>query len=187
MAQATRIDPGYFGQDFEEFIEPTSLSRSETISTSRESHWPKPPVHTDYPQGSMRITSVVAEITKNWFDIVIINHVDIIVDRAKARILRLEENWDDAGCSAYKEETIKAAAKFLHQLEGSKAIKVRIAPASEGSIDLHWKMDKFELLINFHPDNSVSYYGDDYNGNLIRGNSCPKPEFISCWMKHTSE
>ena len=44
MAQATRIDPGYFGQDFEEFIEPTSLSRSETISTSRESHWPKPPV-----------------------------------------------------------------------------------------------------------------------------------------------
>ena len=109
------------------------------------------------------------------------------VNEAKERILRLEEDWDDAGCPAYKPETLDAAAQFLYQIDNPEAINVRIAPASEGSIDLHWKTDKFELLINFHSDNSVSYYGDDYNGNLIRGGSCPKPELISCWMKHTSE
>lgn len=113
--------------------------------------------------------------------------VSSIVSEAKERILRLEEDWDDAGCPAYKPETLDAAAQFLYQIDNPEAINVRIAPASEGSIDLHWKTDKFELLINFHPDNSVSYYGDDYNGNLIRGGSCPKPGLISCWMKHTSE
>ena len=109
------------------------------------------------------------------------------VNEAKERILRLEEDWDDAGCPAYKPETLDAAAQFLYQIDNPEAINVRIAPASEGSIDLHWKMDKFELLINFRSDNSVSYYGDDYNGNLIRGGSCPKPGLISCWIKHTSE
>ena len=113
--------------------------------------------------------------------------VSVKIFEAKERILILEEDWDDEGCPAYQEKTIDAAAQFLYQLDSPSVTNVRIAPAGEGSIDLHWKMDKFELLINFHPDGSVSYYGDDYNGNLIRGSSCPKPGLISCWMEHTSE
>ena len=113
------------------------------------------------------------------------------VDEAKKRLLALEENWDGEGSPAYQERTLEAAAGFLYALveqsETLKAAKVRILPASEGSIDLHWKTDRFELLVNFRPDGSVSYYGDDYCENSIEGQTRPKPEFISCWMEHAGE
>ena len=113
------------------------------------------------------------------------------VDEAKKRLLALEENWDGEGSPAYQERTLEAAADFLYALveksETLEATKVRILPASEGSIDLHWKTELFELLVNFRPDGAVSYYGDDYCENSIQGKTCPNLEFISCWMEHTSE
>ena len=117
----------------------------------------------------------------------VVTDVYSIVSEAKKRILHLEEDWDDEGWPAYEEKTLDDAAAFLYGLDPIKAKKVRILPASGGSIDLHWKTEKFEFLINFSPDGSVDYYGDDYHGNLIQGKACPKPEFIACWMKHTSE
>jgi hypothetical protein len=114
------------------------------------------------------------------------------VDEAKKRLLALKEDWDGEGSPAYQERTIEAATTFLYELvaksetlEATK--KVRILPASEGSIDLHWKTELFELLVNFRPDGSVSYYGDDYCENSIQGQTRPKPGFISCWMEHASE
>ena len=85
------------------------------------------------------------------------------VDEAKKRLLALEENWDGEGSPAYQERTLEAAAGFLYALveqsETLEAAKVRILPASEGSIDLHWKTDRFELLVNFRPDGSVPTTG----------------------------
>ena len=113
------------------------------------------------------------------------------VDEAKKRLLALEENWDGEGSPAYQERTLEAAAGFLYALveksETLEATKVRILPASEGSIDLHWKTELFELLVNFRPDGSVSYYGDDYCENSIQGKTCPNLEFISCWMERAGE
>ena len=113
------------------------------------------------------------------------------VDEAKKRLLALEENWDGEGSPAYQERTIESATTFLYELveksETLEATKVRILPASEGSIDLHWKTELFELLVNFRPDGSVSYYGDDYCENSIQGQTRPKPGFISCWMEHSGE
>ena len=113
------------------------------------------------------------------------------VDEAKKRLLALEENWDGEGSPAYQERTIEAATTFLYELveksETLEATKVRILPASEGSIDLHWKTELFELLVNFRPDGSVSYYGDDYCENSIQGQTRPKPGFISCWMEDFGE
>ena len=117
----------------------------------------------------------------------VVTDVYSIVSEAKKRILHLEEDWDDEGWPAYEEKTLDDAAAFLYGLDPIQAKKVRILPASGGSIDLHWKTEKFEFLINFSPDGSVDYYGDDYHGNLIQGKAGPKPEFIACWMKHTSE
>ena len=113
------------------------------------------------------------------------------MDETKKRLLALEEDWDGDGAPAYQEESIEAAADFLYELveksEVLEATRVRILPASEGSIDLHWKSPRFELLVNFRPDGSVSYYGDDYCENSIQGKTRPKPGFIACWMGHTGE
>ena len=113
------------------------------------------------------------------------------VDETKNHLLALEEDWDGEGAPAYQEKTIEAAANFLYELveksEALEATQVRILPASEGSIDIHWKSARFELLINFHPDGSVSYYGDDYCENSIQGKTRPSPGFIACWMDHTGE
>jgi hypothetical protein len=40
-----------------------------------------------------------------------------------------------------------------------------------GSIDLHWKNDRFELLINVprDPDSPMAYYGDDYGVDSVKG------------------
>ena len=115
-------------------------------------------------------------------------HVQVVAE-AKERLLALEDNWDGEGAPAYCEQTIEAAAGFFYQLveRSELATQVRILPASEGSIDLHWKTAQFELLVNFHPDGSVSYYGDDYCENVIQGKTRPKPEVIACWMEHPGE
>ena len=113
------------------------------------------------------------------------------LDEAKKHLLALEEDWDGEGAPAYQEETIEAAANFLYELveksEVLEATQVRILPASEGSIDLHWKSARFELLVNFRPDGSVSYYGDDYYENSIQGKARPNSGFIAYWMDYTGE
>ena len=113
------------------------------------------------------------------------------VYETEKHLLALEEDWDGEGAPAYQGETIEVAADFLYELversEALEATQVRILPASEGSIDLHWKSARFELLVNFHPDGSVSYYGDDYCENSIQGKTRPNPGFIACWMDHTGE
>lgn len=38
----------------------------------------------------------------------------------------------------------------------------------DGSIDVHIKSDKYEVLINVKPDN-ISYYGDNYGSESIKG------------------
>ena len=115
-------------------------------------------------------------------------HVQVVAE-AKERLLALEDDWDGEGAPAYCEQTIEAAAAFFYQLveKSELATPVRILPASEGSIDLHWKTARFELLVNFHPDGSVSYYGDDYCENAIQGKTRPTPEVIACWMEHPGE
>ncbi len=116
------------------------------------------------------------------------SHVQVVAE-AKERLLALEDDWDREGAPAYCEQTIEAAAAFFYQLveRSELATPVRILPASEGSIDLHWKTARFELLVNFHPDGSVSYYGDDYCENVIQGKTRPKPEVIAYWMEHPGE
>lgn len=115
-------------------------------------------------------------------------HIQVVAE-AKERLLALEDDWDGEGAPAYCEQTIEAAAAFFYQLveRSELATQVRILPANEGSIDLHWKTAQFELLVNFHPGGSVSYYGDDYCENAIQGKTRPMPEVIACWMEHIGE
>ena len=112
------------------------------------------------------------------------------IAEGRRRLLALEEGWDGESGSGYQERTIDYAVDYLRLLcrvSGVAALeRVRIRPGNEGGVDLHWRVDEFELLITFKPDGSVLYYGDDYQRNLIQGESMPDPNFLDCWMEHLS-
>lgn len=109
-------------------------------------------------------------------------------------MLELEENWDDEGSLPIAEATWVVAASFL-RCQASVYWKHHLAvipvphitPGSDGSIDIHWKTDRFELLVNIGngPEFPVGFYGDDYWRSKIKGNLDPVSEsaylpLISC-------
>ena len=85
-------------------------------------------------------------------------------------ILNFEDNGDDEGSPAYKTSTWERATTFLHRsaLQLWKDYHLildvpKILPGPAGSIDLHWKTARRELLINIHDtlDEPANFYGDD--------------------------
>ena len=74
------------------------------------------------------------------------------IARSKDHILSLTDNWDEEGSKGYKEETFNQAMSFLRSISkntwdvGIIIPNPDILPSQDGSIDLHWKNDKFELL-----------------------------------------
>jgi hypothetical protein len=97
-------------------------------------------------------------------------------------ILDLDHDWDEQGSSAYSQVTWQRACRFLilqakraHQVSGRELPPPKIQPGPEASIDLHWKMERFELLVNIPSDPSkpATFYGDDYGDLCIRGNLNP--------------
>ncbi len=100
------------------------------------------------------------------------------IEESKHRILSLEEDWDAEGGKPYAEETWSRAANFIRKLSeklwmdaGLKLNVPKIRPGAGGSIDLHWKLRKYELLINV-PENSrepADVYGDNYKDLVIKG------------------
>ena len=117
--------------------------------------------------------------------------IDKIVDAAEERILALEEDGDEEGSPAFEKQTLDAIRDFLSELVEESALgvvrQVWIVPFSGGSMDLQWQTKHFDLLINFCANGNVSYYGKDTYGHSIRGDSRPKPGYISCWMSHASQ
>lgn len=97
---------------------------------------------------------------------------------ASRRILEFPDDWDDAGSPAFKESTWRRAAGVLRQnaelLWSSHGLLLptpQILPGPVGSIDIHWRSDRRELLINI-PENSAApatYYGDDFGNDKRRG------------------
>jgi hypothetical protein len=97
---------------------------------------------------------------------------------ASRKILELKPDWDGQGSPAYGQEVWKRATDFLlrhvHHLYRHHDILIpppRINPGPDGSIDIHWKKKKFELLLNFPSDARLpaGFYGDDYGAVKIKG------------------
>jgi hypothetical protein len=67
-------------------------------------------------------------------------------------------------------------AKALWQKFGWHMDAPRISPGPKGSIDVHWKNPRFELLINFPPgpNEMATFYGDNYGKIVIKGTLDPK-------------
>jgi hypothetical protein len=93
-------------------------------------------------------------------------------------MLDLPDDWDDEGSPRIMEETWRRAtdylrrhAHLLYELSGSHITIPRILPGPEGSVDLHWKTGRRELLVNVPPgaDQPATFYGDAFGTNSIKG------------------
>lgn len=120
------------------------------------------------------------------------------IDESKQRILSLKDNWDKEGSKGYKEEIWNRSISFLRQLYqklyGEYKIEIAIPdilPGPEGSIDIHWKTEKYELLINIPSDlnEPASFYGDNYSNLKIQGTFELKQLNIMLidWLKTNNE
>jgi len=99
------------------------------------------------------------------------------IDRART-VFDSQSDWDHDGGTAYSAATFDRAAAFLRNclrqmwmFYGVVASVPRIGPGPNGSIDIHWKMPAWELLINVPSETSelATFYGDDYGTQRVRG------------------
>lgn len=107
-----------------------------------------------------------------------LEEVDRVIHSSRT-LLELKEDWDGEGASPISEETWNRAARFLRNnastLWGKYATRVEspsIVPLNDGSIDIHWKIARRELLVNIPPDpeKRATYYGDNkQGGNVVEG------------------
>ena len=89
-------------------------------------------------------------------------------------MLKLEDNWDGEGAVKISDQTWQKAIDFLNRHRFFWTLEENIPDISalhDGSIDLHWKNEKFELLINVKGNSDLAgVYGDDYNTVQIKRN-----------------
>ena len=118
---------------------------------------------------------VVTEVSgsrRYFFDAVSVSPVETAIRDARW-ILRLEGDWDGDGSIAYDVRTWRKATNFLYQMQQDIGVESfeapSIMPGPLGSIDLHWRTDKFELLINVPVKGDARFYGDDYADRKIEG------------------
>lgn len=90
---------------------------------------------------------------------------------------------DDEDTLSFSSETLFRAKNFLlaqsnqfHKICGYFPSAPRIGPGPNGSIDLYWKEQDWELLINIPPESGkmATFYGDDYGSQTIKGSFDPK-------------
>jgi hypothetical protein len=96
---------------------------------------------------------------------------------ASAEILNCRDDSDD-GFVSYSQATIDRAIRLLTpyielaaDTLGATVPFPKLLPGPSGSIDIHWKNDEKELIVNIPADQTASalFYGDDYGKFFIKG------------------
>ena len=97
-------------------------------------------------------------------------------------LLALQPDWDGEGSSGYSESTWKRMEKFLinhdrclNEIYGTDAPVPEILPGPMGSLDILWKCNDCELLVNIPAESTspASFYGDDKGELSIKGKLHP--------------
>ena len=105
-------------------------------------------------------------------------------------MLKLENNWDGEGAVRISGQTWQKAVNFLtrHRFTWDLEQNVpTISPLPNGSIDLHWKSEKFELLVNIQEKSEqAGVYGDDYKTAQIRRHLDLNKTYPAFWDMLTS-
>ncbi len=93
-------------------------------------------------------------------------------------MLDLPDNWDDDGGSRIDTATWERAISFLRDnalhlwSEGHVHVGAPvISQVGDGSIDIHWKDERRQLLINVPAsgDEPIEFYGDDRGRTIVKG------------------
>lgn len=111
---------------------------------------------------------------------------------ASRSILDLSDDWDGEGARPFREATWLRAAAFLRD-QAAQAVTFGIrlpvpfigAGPGDGSIDLLWRIEGFELLANVpeDPQAPVTFYGDDRGQEIARGAIPPgKTRALALWL-----
>ena len=110
------------------------------------------------------------------------------------QMLQLEENWDGEDARPVLESTWKRATHFLWRIavtlwkEDNISIPPpEIDPVPDGSIDIDWRLNGRELLINIppDPDKPTTYYGDDGAGGKVNKgelNTSESNHWLLVWL-----
>ena len=97
--------------------------------------------------------------------------VDSICD--EEMILSYEGDPEDENFIPVSKETLERAKRFVRPYisHSPTSNDVRILPGPDGSVDIHWKNGKRELLLNVPAaeNEPASFYGDDYGKIRIKG------------------
>jgi hypothetical protein len=132
------------------------------------------------------------------FTDVAIKNILEAIEQSK-NILAFKDDWDGEGSPAYKAATWQRAAAFLRHsaLQLWQAHQVildapKILPGPIGSIDLHWKTDRREVLINIPEalDEPENFYGDDsvstdhLLGQMVKGilDTSKDSQWLLMWL-----
>lgn len=97
--------------------------------------------------------------------------LDNTFEKYKNYILNLSYNWDGYGAQPFNEETLRRAYNLSENILDhfwNDIIDISIPliqPVPDGSIDINWETDEFELLINISPESNkqVNLYGEKIN------------------------
>jgi len=98
------------------------------------------------------------------------------------QILTMHIDPEDEESSTYSEEVWRTATRFLMshseallESTGKEIDLPDILPEPDGSIDLHWRRPRYEMLINFPKVQGApaSFYGDDRGTTCIKGTLDP--------------
>ena len=99
---------------------------------------------------------------------------------SRQALLDLDDDWDGEGSPGYSdadwnhvEAFLIRHSKWLLVGRGMELPAPNILPGGDGTIDLHWKEQEFEILINVpRTGGTASFYGDDYRAETIKGTFC---------------
>ena len=140
----------------------------------RELHWK---AHPKQILLSRKLWKVVAFVSPDFQ----LSHIHQAIQDSK-KILDLAEDFDDQGSPAYEESTWNRAGRFVEKYAERLLVKSgaifpapKILPGPEGSIDVLWKSDEIQLLVNFpqKSEDPAEFYGERKGGFHFKGTLDP--------------
>jgi hypothetical protein len=107
-----------------------------------------------------------------------VSELDKEIERAKCILDGVVEGEDEEDFPIYTKAALARAIVFLRSQSdqfrkiGVSSVPVpKIGPGPNSSVDLHWRREGWELLVNIPSDSNrpATFYGDDYGVQKIKG------------------
>ncbi len=103
-----------------------------------------------------------------------LSHIACAIEQSRGILSDTDDNGEAVCSPITLERAVNFLANHLHSLCDRfpvGAIVPAILPGPGASVDLHWDLPDYEVLVNvpFDPSMPVSFYGDDRAGNGTKG------------------